>query len=93
MTTKKPRGSKSSSQTAKPVRPVADFIAERLQRVGAELRSHRTAYLLMVAFAIAGMLFIPQLFPGVERAQGALGGLLFGAFGSMCAMPGQFYED
>jgi len=59
-------------------------------RVWAELRRHPYAWLLTIGFALAGAVLAPMLFPGATPAMGIVGGLAFGVYAALCAVPNKF---
>ena len=60
------------------------------RRVREEVVAHPMAYLVMLAFVIAGPIVTSVLFPEAPRGAGLLGGVAFGAYAALCAMPGRF---
>jgi hypothetical protein len=73
---------------APPPRRSAGFVAG----VGRELRAHAVAYAVLAIFAAAGPLLVRWIFPGVTPWVGVVGGLAFGIYAALCAVPGRFYE-
>ena len=73
---------------APPPRRIAGFVAG----VGRELRAHAVAYSVLAFFAAAGPLLVSWIFPGVTPWAGVVGGLAFGIYAALCAMPGRFFE-
>ena len=71
-----------------PPRRFAGFVAG----VGRELRAHAVAYSVLAFFAAAGPLLVSWIFPGVTPWAGVVGGLAFGIYAALCAMPGRFYD-
>jgi hypothetical protein len=55
-----------------------------------ELREHPMAYAVMVAFMVAGPVVTHVLFPEAPFGVGLVGGIAFGAYAALCAMPGRF---
>lgn len=82
-----PRG--ASVTPLRPDRPDA-APRSRAQRVWAELRRHPYAWLLTIGFAGAGAVLAPMLFPGATPAMGIVGGLAFGVYAALCAVPNKF---
>jgi len=62
----------------------------RAARLWAELRRHPYAYLLTFVFAGVGAVVAPLLFPEATPAMGAVGGLVFGIYAALCAVPNKF---
>jgi len=58
--------------------------------IAAEVRAHRGAYAVLLLFVVAGPLVTELLFPGAPRGVGLVGGVAFGAYAALCAMPGRF---
>ena len=61
-----------------------------LGRIAAELRSRPAAYVIMGLFMIAGPLVTAWVFPDAPRGAGLVGGLAFGAYAALCAVPEKF---
>ena len=60
------------------------------QRVWHEMRTHPVAYVVLVAFVVAGPLVTSLLFPEAPLAVGVIGGAALGVYAALCAVPGQF---
>lgn len=73
-----------------PVIPLRPEPPSRAARVWAELRRHPYAYLVTVAFAVAGAVAAPMLFHGATPAMGAVGGMALGVYAALCAVPNKF---
>jgi len=58
--------------------------------IAEELREHPMAYLVMLAFMIAGPVVTHVLFPGAPRGVGLIGGIAFGVYAALCAMPQRY---
>jgi hypothetical protein len=59
----------------------------------AELRRHRFAYSVLLAFALAGPLVSSLSFPEAPPFSGLAGGILLGAYAALCAVPEKFLGD
>jgi hypothetical protein len=55
-----------------------------------EVREHPLGYAVLVAFALAGPFVTAHLFPGAPTGLGFVGGLVFGMYAALCAVPGEF---
>jgi len=60
------------------------------QAIATELREHPMAYAVLLAFAVAGPVVSHVLFPGAPRGVGIFGGVAFGVYAALCAMPQRF---
>ena len=58
--------------------------------IAAEIRQHRGAYVVLLLFVVAGPVVTALVFPGAPRGVGLVGGIAFGAYAALCAMPGRF---
>jgi hypothetical protein len=59
-------------------------------RLWNELRHHPFAYVVAFAFMAAGAVATPLLFPDASPWLGAIGGLIFGVYAALCAVPDKF---
>ena len=64
-----------------------------LARLGRELRRHRFAYGVVAAFVIAGPFAVWMIFPEASPLLGIVGGLVFGVYAALCAVPDKFMES
>lgn len=71
-----------------PARPAGGWLA-RLRR---ELRGHLVAYGVLAAFVLIGPLLVHRIFPDVSPLLGLVGGLVFGVYAALCAVPDRFFE-
>ncbi len=55
-----------------------------------EIRSHRFGYSVLAIFVLAGPALAPFLFPQASPAAAAVGGLAFGLYAALCAVPQKF---
>jgi hypothetical protein len=55
-----------------------------------EVREHPAGYAVLVAFAIAGPFVTHFLFPDAPSGLGLIGGVVFGMYAALCAVPGEF---
>jgi hypothetical protein len=61
-----------------------------LAAIAQELRSHAVPYAVLLAFVVAGPIVTHWVFPEAPRGAGLFGGIAFGAYAALCAMPGRF---
>lgn len=59
-------------------------------RIWAELRSRPIAYIVLAIFLVAGPVVTHFLFPEAPAGVGLIGGLAFGAYAALCAVPQKF---
>jgi hypothetical protein len=55
-----------------------------------EIRSHPFGYTVLGIFILAGPALAPFLFPQAPPAAAAVGGLAFGLYAALCAVPQKF---
>jgi hypothetical protein len=55
-----------------------------------EVRTHPFGYIVLGLFVLAGPLLAPLLFPQAPPAAAAVGGLAFGLYAALCAVPQKF---
>lgn len=55
-----------------------------------EVRTHPFGYVVLGLFLLAGPLLAPLLFPQAPPAVAIVGGLAFGLFAALCAVPQKF---
>lgn len=55
-----------------------------------EIRSHPFGYTVLAIFVLAGPALAPLLFPQAPPAAAAIGGLAFGLYAALCAVPQKF---
>lgn len=55
-----------------------------------EVRSHTFGYVVLGLFVMAGPLLAPLLFPQAPPAVAVVGGLAFGLYAALCAVPQKF---
>jgi hypothetical protein len=72
--------------------PIEDHEARRSwpRAVANEVREHPMPYAVLLAFAVAGPVVTRVLFPEAPLGVGVLGGIAFGVYAALCAMPGRF---
>jgi hypothetical protein len=63
-----------------------------LTALRAELRRHAIAYAVVAAFMIIGPLLVYMIFPDASPLLGLVGGLAFGVYAAISAVPDRFYE-
>jgi len=63
-----------------------------LARLRAEMRRHWLAYSILAAFLAIGPILVHLIFPGVSPLLGLVGGLAFGVYAALAAIPDRFYE-
>jgi hypothetical protein len=61
-------------------------------RILKEIRAYPLGYGLLGIFVIAGPFVTHFLFPEAPTASGIVGGLVFGAYAALCAVPEKFFE-
>ena len=62
-------------------------------RVRHEWQNHRFGYSVVLAFALAGPVLVHFLFEEVTPWVGVFGGIAFGVYAALCAVPDKFYES
>ena len=62
----------------------------RVARLRAEIRAHPFGYTVLGLFLLAGPIVTPFLFPQAPPAVAIVGGLAFGAYAALCAVPQKF---
>jgi hypothetical protein len=55
-----------------------------------EIRTHPFGYSVLAIFVLAGPALAPMLFPQAPPAAAAVGGLAFGLYAALCAVPQKF---
>lgn len=55
-----------------------------------EVREHPMAYFVLLLFVVAGPVVTHVLFPDAPRGAGLFGGIAFGVYACLCAMPQRF---
>jgi hypothetical protein len=55
-----------------------------------EVRTHPFGYVVLALFVLAGPLLAPMLFPQAPPAVAVVGGLAFGLYAALCAVPQKF---
>ncbi len=84
-------GSASSNIRQLPVRrPARGRLGRIRQSVLGELRSRPFGYVVFACFALAGPFVVQFLFPEVSPLVGLVGGICFGAYAALCAVPQKF---
>jgi len=71
----------------------ADGTKQRRSRRDAlvrELRSRPFGYIVLGLFVVAGPILAPFIFPQAPPAVAVIGGLAFGAYAALCAVPQKF---
>jgi hypothetical protein len=63
----------------------------RLRAVAREMRDHPMAYGVLAVFLVAGPFVASLLFPEAPLGVSLLGGLIFGGYAALCALPGKFF--
>lgn len=59
-------------------------------RVVREIRSRPFGYTVLALFVVAGPVAAPYVFPQAPPAVAAVGGLAFGLYAALCAVPQKF---
>lgn len=78
-----------SEPAAEPLSPPRPGLWARVQ---AELRRHWVAYAVVAAFLVIGPVLVHLIFPGVSPLLGVIGGIPFGIYAALCAVPDRFLE-
>ena len=60
------------------------------QKLVHEVRTHPFGYAVLILFIVAGPILAPMLFPQAPPAAAAAGGLAFGIYAALCAVPQKF---
>jgi hypothetical protein len=63
-----------------------------LGRLREELRRHAIGYAVVAAFTLIGPLLVYIIFPDASPLLGVLGGLAFGVYAALAAVPDRFLE-
>jgi uncharacterized membrane protein YraQ (UPF0718 family) len=58
-----------------------------------ELRDHSFAYGVVAAFLVAGPVAVTMIFPEASPWLGLVGGLVFGVYAALCAVPDKFFRS
>lgn len=61
-------------------------------RLRAEVRRHWLAYAILAVFLAIGPILVHLIFPDVSPLLGLVGGLAFGLYAALAAVPDRFYE-
>lgn len=64
-----------------------------LAAIGRELRDHAFAYGVVAAFLVAGPVAVAMIFPEASPWLGLVGGLVFGVYAALCAVPDKFFRS
>lgn len=72
------------------VTPIETARRSWAQTVVREVRDHPMAYFVLLLFVIAGPIVTAILFPDAPRGVGVFGGMAFGIYACLCAMPQRF---
>ena len=64
--------------------------AGHVATVRQEMRSHALGYSVLCAFMLAGPVATHFLFPDAPTGLGLVGGIAFGAYAALCAVPEKF---
>lgn len=60
------------------------------ERLLAEVKNHTFGYAVLAIFVVAGPIAAPFLFPQAPPAAAIAGGLAFGVYAALCAVPQKF---
>jgi hypothetical protein len=63
-----------------------------LARLRAELRRHAIGYAVLLVFVLLGPVLVYLIFPDASPLLGVVGGLAFGVYAAISAVPDRFYE-
>lgn len=72
------------------VAPVQSVWQRRRQAVVHEVKSHPFGYGVLAAFIVIGPALIMMIFPEAPPAVVVVGGLAFGVYAALCAVPQKF---
>ncbi len=61
-----------------------------LRSIGHEIKTHAAAYLILAAFSLAGLVISHLVFPDMSIWIGVVGGLAFGVYAALFAVPDKF---
>ena len=75
-----------------PAREAAPAPRGPVARLRAELRRHAIGYGVLLAFVLLGPLLVYLIFPDASPLLGVVGGLAFGIYAAISAVPDRFYE-
>ena len=81
------------ARTAAPPEPGQPPAPTRTRKLMQALNEHRFAVGVTLAFVIGGPLVVRMVFPDVSPVLGLIGGVLFGGYAALCAVPGKFFGD
>lgn len=73
--------------------PSADSAPESLtllQKIVKEVKGRPFAYSVLAVSLVAGPILAVMIFPQAPPAAAAIGGLIFGVYGALCAVPQKF---
>lgn len=85
-------GRTTSPQPVPPASDASSAPPGPLARLRAELRRHAIGYGVLLAFALLGPLLVHLIFPDASLLLGLVGGLAFGVYAAISAVPDRFYE-
>lgn len=75
-----------------PPRPPRPTGRRLLAGLRAELLRHKIAYGVVAAFLVIGPVLVSLIFPEAPPLLGVVGGLAFGVYAALSAVPDRFYE-
>lgn len=81
----------SENETDRDVTPIERAKRSWTQAAVHEVREHPMAYFVLLLFVIAGPIVTRFLFPEAPRGAGLFGGIAFGIYACLCAMPQRFF--
>jgi hypothetical protein len=63
-----------------------------LAALAREVRRHPIGYAILLAFVLLGPVLVHMIFPDVSPLLGLVGGLAFGIYAALSAVPDRFFE-
>ncbi|MCL4686331.1 hypothetical protein KJ059_16455 [Myxococcota bacterium] len=88
-TTNRPARASASGSAPTPAPPSG--LRRAYASVARELREHMFAYGVVAVFLAAGPLAVAMIFPEASPLLGLVGGLVFGVYAALCAVPDKFF--
>ncbi|MBW2713537.1 MAG: hypothetical protein JRC77_07275 [Deltaproteobacteria bacterium] len=62
----------------------------RLDKIGQEIKSHAAGYIVLAGFSLTGLAISHFVFPEMSIWIGVVGGLAFGVYAALFAVPDKF---
>jgi len=73
-----------------PARSMRERISRLPKAIVREVRSRPFAYVVFGSFVVAGPFVVGWMFPEASLAVGVIGGICFGGYAALCAVPQKF---